>query len=160
VSAFDLIVIGCGPAGQRAAVQAAKIGKRVAIVDRRHEVGGVSVNTGTIPSKTLREAVIDLSGWRQRQLYGDAFRPRTEVTVESLLLRCDHVMNRERQVIRAQLARNGVQVLEGAASFVGPTEIHVDTGSEVVRLSAPVIVIAVGTVPGVPPGWSSTIARC
>jgi NAD(P) transhydrogenase len=133
-------------------VQAAKLGKRVVILDKRREVGGVSVNTGTIPSKTLREAVIDLSGWRQRQLYGDEFRPRADVTVQSLLMRCDHVMTRERNVIRAQLQRNGVQVLEGNASFAGPNQVQVESDSDTVRLTAPTIVIAVGSVPGVPPG--------
>src|SRR5713101_229755 len=106
---FDLICIGSGPAGQRAAVQAAKLGKRVAVVERRREVGGVCINTGTVPSKTLREAVLDLSGLRQRALYGDAYRAEP-VTVAALLLRTESVMRRERDVIRQQLARNGIEL--------------------------------------------------
>src|SRR5258708_33160843 len=101
---YDLIVIGSGPAGQRAAVQSAKLGKRVAVIERRRDVGGGCINTGTIPSKTLREAVLDLSGLRQRALYGDAFRVMP-VRAADLLRRAALVMQPERGVGRAQLAR-------------------------------------------------------
>ena len=148
---YDLIVIGSGPAGQRAAVQAAKLGKRVAVIERRREVGGVCINTGTIPSKTLREAVLDLSGLRQRSLYGDAFRTQP-VTAEALLLRTELVMQREREVIRSQLGRNGVELIEGDASFAGPHTVQVAIDGLTRSLEATFIVIAVGTRPGVPPG--------
>ena len=110
---FDLVVIGSGPAGQRAAVQAAKLGKQVAVVEQRRDVGGVCINTGTIPSKTLREAVLDLSGLRQRQLYGDAFVSPRAPQAADLLMRATRVMLDEREVIRAQLKRNGVLLFEG-----------------------------------------------
>src|SRR5712691_2915817 len=105
MTAYDLVVIGSGPAGQRAAIQAAKLGKSVAVIERRQEVGGVSINTGTIPSKTLREAVLDLSGLRQRALFGDAFMQRP-LTAKERLMRVDQVIQREREVVRSQLLRN------------------------------------------------------
>jgi NAD(P) transhydrogenase len=149
---FDLVAIGSGPAGQRAAVQAAKLGKRVGVIEKQAELGGVCINTGTIPSKTLREAVIDLSGLRQRSLYGEAFRGKDEVSARDLLLRTGIIMQRERDVIRAQLVRNHIRVFEGSASFEGPHAVRVNHGSESQVLQAAVIVIAVGSVPGLPPG--------
>src|SRR5580765_2930803 len=100
---FDLVVIGSGPGGQRCAVQASKLGKRVAIIERRREVDGVCINTGTIPSKTMREAVLDLSGLRQRQLYGEEFAPPRRATAHDLMARQQTVMLAEREVIRSQL---------------------------------------------------------
>jgi NAD(P) transhydrogenase len=148
---FDLVVIGSGPAGQRAAVQAAKLGKRVAVIERRRDVGGVCINTGTIPSKTLREAVLDLSGLRQRALYGEAFEP-TKVSVEALLQRTDVVMRREREVVRAQLGRNGIELLDGEGYLESPTRVRV-TGKGGTRvLETRFVAIAVGTIPGIPPG--------
>jgi NAD(P) transhydrogenase len=149
---FDLIVIGSGPGGQRAAIQAAKLRKRVAICEKRAEVGGVCINTGTIPSKTLREAVIDLSGLRQHTVYGESFRPNREIRVDDLLFRAEHVMRAERDVIRAQLQRNGVTIINGIARFVGTHDVVVDTGVNLLRLHAPNVVIAVGSAPGVPAG--------
>ena len=151
MNAFDLVVIGSGPAGQRAAVQAAKLGKHVAVIERHHELGGVCINTGTIPSKTLREAVLDLSGLRQRALYGDEFKP-VQVTAEALLRRTGIVMRREREVVRAQLGRNGIELLDGDGYFESPTRVRV-TGPDGVRvLETHFVAIAVGTTPGVPPG--------
>ncbi len=92
---FDLFVIGTGPSGQWAAIQASKLGKQVGICDRQEEVGGVCINTGTIPSKTFREAVLYLSGFRQRGIYGSAYTLKEEITIEDLLFRCQHVMERE-----------------------------------------------------------------
>jgi NAD(P) transhydrogenase len=148
---FDLIVIGTGPGGQRAATQAAKLGKRVAICEKRREVGGVSINTGTIPSKTLREAVIDLSGLRQRSLYGESFRVTRPIRVEALLFRAHHVMRAERDVVRTQLRRNGITLFEGIARFEAPHDVAVDNGSDVIRLNAPHVVIATGSASVVPP---------
>ena len=92
---FDLLVIGSGPAGQKAAIQAAKLGKSVAIVERREFVGGVCINTGTIPSKSLREAVLYLSGFHQRALYGASYRVKQDITMEDLFFRANHVIKRE-----------------------------------------------------------------
>jgi NAD(P) transhydrogenase len=154
MQAFDLVVIGSGPAGQWAAVQAAKLGKSVAIVERATWLGGVCINSGTIPSKTLREAVIDLSGVRRRLLYGDAGIAAGDVTVERLLSRTGDVMARERRVIEAQLQRNHVRVVTGSASFTGPNDVSVLCGGIREVLHAKTIVIAVGTVPAIPPGFS------
>jgi len=148
---YDLVVIGSGPAGQRAAVQAAKLGKRVAVVERRHDVGGVCINTGTIPSKTMREAVLDLSGLRQRALYGDEFEPHS-VSVQALLQRTGVVMRREREVVRAQLGRNGIELLDGDGAFEGASRVRVTGPSGTRVLETRFVAIAVGTVPGVPPG--------
>ena len=103
---YDLIVIGSGPAGQRAAIQAAKLDKRVALIERKTVLGGVSVNTGTIPSKTFREAVLDLSGFRERAFYGVSYTVKQNITIEDLLLRTDQVIRHEIDVTRHQLTRN------------------------------------------------------
>jgi NAD(P) transhydrogenase len=151
MNSYDLVVIGSGPAGQKAAVQAAKLGKSVALIERRADVGGVCINTGTIPSKTLREAVLDLSGLRQKSLYGGSGRTQP-VTVAALLQRTEQVMQREREVVRAQLLRNQIELLDGEGSFEGPHTIRV-TGSGGTRvIEARHVVIAVGTIPGIPSG--------
>jgi NAD(P) transhydrogenase len=149
---YDLIVLGSGPAGQRAAIQSAKLGKNVAIVEKGRDLGGVCINTGTVPSKTLREAVLDLSGLRQRVMYGGSYRAKQDITIEDLLFRCDSVIHRERDVIRAQLQRNGVRLIEGCARFTDAHSIAVDDGVNTYALEAPHIVVAVGTTPGLPPG--------
>ncbi|MBU0690438.1 FAD-dependent oxidoreductase, partial [bacterium] len=105
-SHFDLIVIGSGPAGQRAAISAAKLGKKVALIERMRELGGVCVATGTIPSKTMREAVLHFSGLRQRAFYGASYRNKEDITAEDIRQRMRMVMEREWTVIRNQLTRN------------------------------------------------------
>ena len=151
--AYDLIVIGSGPAGQRAAIQAAKLGRRVAIVERANSVGGVCVNTGTIPSKTLREAVVYLTGHTQRELYGQSYRLKDELTITDLLWRARQVIEQEVDVIRDQLSRNHVELVTGTASFVDPhTVAVVDAQSVERRLTADFVVIAVGTTPSHPDG--------
>ncbi len=152
MESFDLVAIGSGPAGQRAAVQAAKLGKKVAIIERRHATGGVCINTGTIPSKTIREAVLDLSGQRQRKLYGEDFAPSRRPTAQDLLARAFQVMNAERDVISQQLKRNGVRMFEGDGCFAAPHTLQVQNGDEITLLQAANVVIAVGTVPGLPSG--------
>ncbi len=149
---YDLVVIGSGPAGQRGAVQAAKLGKKVAVVERRTDMGGVCINSGTIPSKTLREAVLDLSGFRQRALYGAAHRGKEEVTVQDLFYRTNSVMSCEREVVKAQLQRNGIKLLAGTASFAGPNEILIQDGDSTQTVGADHVLLAVGTRPGLPPG--------
>src|SRR5678816_4389952 len=115
---YDLLVIGSGPAGQRAAIQAAKLGKRVAIVERKAVVGGVCINTGTIPSKTLRETVLHLSGYRERGLYGASYTVKQNITMSDLLMRTDHVVQHELDIVRHQLQRNRVELVSAEASFV------------------------------------------
>jgi NAD(P) transhydrogenase len=142
---YDLLAIGSGPAGQKAAIQAAKLGRRAAIVERR-TIGGVSVNRGTIPSKTLREAVIYLTGISQRAVYGDSYRLKEDITVEDLGLRTRQVVEREVDIVRNQLARNHVHVINGIARFVDPHTMAISGGEER-RISAEKIVIATGTRP-------------
>ena len=109
---YDLLVIGSGPAGQRAAIQAAKLRRKVALVERRRHLGGVSVNTGTIPSKTIREAVMYLTGLGQRGIYGQDYRVKDEIDIADLAVRTRQVVDRERSVIRDQLVRNHVECSE------------------------------------------------
>ncbi|MCH8017116.1 MAG: Si-specific NAD(P)(+) transhydrogenase [Acidobacteria bacterium] len=149
---FDLFVIGTGPAGQRAAIQAAKLGKKVAICDRRELVGGVCINTGTIPSKTFREAVLYLTGRRQRAIYGRSYTVKEEITMEDLLFRCQHVIRREVEVIRDQVSRNGITLLGGEASFVDPHTLIIKGQEEETEVRADYLVIATGTVPSQPEG--------
>jgi NAD(P) transhydrogenase len=146
---YDLLVIGSGPAGQKAAIQAAKLGRRVGIVERER-VGGVSVNWGTIPSKTLREAIVYLTGMTQRSTYGESYRVKEEITIQDLRHRTQHVIDREIDVVRNQLMRNHVQLFEGTASFVDPHTLLV-SGRDERRVSGDFIVIACGTRPARPP---------
>ncbi|WKZ57647.1 MAG: Si-specific NAD(P)(+) transhydrogenase [Bdellovibrionota bacterium] len=145
---FDLLVIGCGPAGQRAAVQAAKIRKRVAIVDEREVVGGVCVNTGTIPSKSFKEAVVYLSGYRQRNIYGAGYRVKNEIQMSDLTFRCNRIMQTEIEVIKAQLQRNHVEVINGHARFVDEHTVEIVSalGMSTIR-TAEKFVVAVGARP-------------
>src|SRR5436305_14311151 len=119
-NAYDLIVIGSGPAGQRAAIYAAKLGKRAAVVESREVVGGACINTGTIPSKTLREAVLHLSGYNYQSLYGVTYRVKEKVTMADLAFRVQHVIKTEIDVTQAQLSRNNVDLMFGSARFVDP----------------------------------------
>ena len=146
---YDLLVIGSGPAGQKAAIQAAKLGRRVALVERR-ELGGVSVNWGTIPSKTLREAIVYLTGLSQRATYGQSYRVKEEITVEDLWLRTKGVIDREVDVVRDQLLRNHVHIVHGSARFLASHTVLVSDGEER-RVSADRVVIATGTRPAHPP---------
>ncbi|WP_344966557.1 Si-specific NAD(P)(+) transhydrogenase [Salinactinospora qingdaonensis] len=148
---YDLIVIGSGPSGQKAAVAAAKLGKRVAVVDRHDMVGGVCANTGTIPSKTLREAVLYLTGMHQRDLYGASYRVKHDITISDLLARTRHVVDREVQVVRSQLLRNNIELVTGAARFVDPHTVAVEgPRGERISLSAGNIVVASGSRPARP----------
>src|SRR5262245_64381166 len=144
---YDLVAIGSGPAGQRAAVQAAKLGRRAAIVEREDVLGGVSTNTGTLPSKTLRAAVLELAGHGQR-----VYRTRQEVTIDDLLWRTQAVIEHEREVIRDQLRRNGVDVVVGTASFLDPHTLKIQASGTTLRVLADRYVIAVGTTPARPAG--------
>jgi len=144
---YDLLVIGSGPAGQRAAIQGAKLDKRVAIIERTTVLGGISVNLGTIPSKTLREAVLELSGYRSREFYGASYTVKQNITMQDLLVRTNKVIQHEIDVTRHQLMRNGVEVISATASFDGPETVRLDfiDGSTARTVTARHIVIASGT---------------
>jgi NAD(P) transhydrogenase len=144
---YDLVVIGSGPAGQKAAICAAKMRKRVAVTDRRHMLGGASLHTGTIPSKTLREAILYLSGFTQRTFYGKDYALKEHISAADLAFRVQAVVRREIEVVRAQLRRNDVTSLVGAARFVDPhtVEIAGETGTQTV--TAENVLIACGTRP-------------
>jgi NAD(P) transhydrogenase len=152
-SRFDLVVLGSGPAGQKAAIQAAKVGASVAVVERRDTIGGVCANTGTIPSKTLREAAIYLTGLSERGLYGQSYRVKDEITIEDLIWRTQQVMTREVDVIRNQLARNHIRVLPGQGRLADLNHVEVsDLQGGLRTVQADRIVIATGTTPAHPPG--------
>ncbi len=146
---YDLIVIGSGPAGQRAAIQGSKAGKRVAVVERREVVGGTCINTGTIPSKTMREAVLHLSGYNYHNIYGVHYRVKEKITMEDLAFRVQHVIKTEIDVTQAQLSRNNIEMLTGAAAFVDPNHIRVDSVRGATTYEAERIIIATGTKPAV-----------
>ncbi len=145
---YELVVIGSGPSGRRAAVQAAKLGKRVLVVESRLKVGGVSVHTGTIPSKTLRETALNLSGWRERGFYGQSYRVKQDIGSDDLSIRLCKTLQHEVDVLEHQFLRNGVETMAGRARFLDPQSIAVETGigTEVV-VEAERVLIAVGTVP-------------
>src|ERR1700720_4804785 len=110
INSYDLVVIGSGPAGQKGAICAAKLRKKVAIIEKKRSIGGVCVNTGTIPSKTFREAVLHLSGYYYQNIYGVNYRVKDKITMADLAFRAQHVIKTEIDVIRAQLSRNGIDV--------------------------------------------------
>jgi NAD(P) transhydrogenase len=148
---FDVLVIGSGPGGQKAAIAAAKLGRNVGIVERHNMIGGVCLNTGTIPSKTLREAVLYLTGLDQREMYGQSYRVKDDITIADLAARTHHVVSRETDVVRNQLTRNRVRILTGTARFVEPHLLEIDEGDgRAQRYSACSVVIATGTKPARP----------
>lgn len=148
---YDLIVIGSGPAGQRAAIQGSKTGKRVALIEKREVIGGVCINTGTIPSKTMREAVLHLSGYNYQNIYGVNYRVKDKITMADLAFRVQHVIKTEIDVTQAQLSRNGIEVITGAASFKDPQTIVVTNLRSSHELTAETVVIATGTKPATSP---------
>jgi NAD(P) transhydrogenase len=144
---YDLIVIGSGPAGQRAAIQGSKSGKRVMLVEKREVLGGASINTGTIPSKTMREAVMLFSGVGAQ----GSNRPKEKVSMSELSFRVQHVIKTEIDVTTAQLARNNIEVLRGTASFLDSTHIRITNPRGQADYEAPFIIIATGTKPATSP---------
>jgi NAD(P) transhydrogenase len=144
---YDLIVIGSGPAGQRAAIQAAKLNKRVAVAERKSVVGGVCINVGTIPSKTLREAVMYLSGYRLRGIYGASYTVKEKISIEDLLYRVDYVVLHEIEVIRHQLRRNGVDLFAAEASLIDAHTVRLQfiDGQSQRDVTTTNVVIATGT---------------
>ena len=148
---FDLIVIGSGPSGQRAAIQAAKSGKKVALVEKSSVIGGVCINTGTIPSKTLREAVLHLSGYQYQSIYGINYRVKEKITMSDLAFRVQHVIKTEVDVTQAQLSRNNIDLLTGTASFLDANRLRVDGPKGSQEYQAGTFVIASGTKPAASP---------
>jgi NAD(P) transhydrogenase len=146
---YDLIAIGSGPAGQRAALEAARLGKRAALVERDDVLGGVSTNRGTLPSKTVRAAIVELTG-QARGLYGGVHRLNGGITLDDLVWRAQQVIENERTAIQDELRRNRVDVIDGAAAFADPHVLEVQTRNGSCRVRADTIVIAVGTKPGRP----------
>ena len=145
---YDLIVVGSGPAGRRGAIQAAKLGKKVLVIEQGKRVGGVSVHTGTIPSKTLRETALNLSGWRERGFYGRSYRVKEEISADDLRRRLLITLNHEVEVLEHQFARNRVQHIRGKASFIDASTLQVikDDG-ETTQVTGASVLLAVGTKP-------------
>lgn len=145
---YDMLVIGSGPSGRRAAVQSAKLGKRVLVADAGRRLGGVSVHTGTIPSKTLRETVLNLSGWRERGFYGRGYRVKQDISIGDLIERLHKTLDHEVEVLQHQFMRNAVKSARAMVRFLGPNRasLTTDTGdySEISFANA---LIAVGTRP-------------
>jgi NAD(P) transhydrogenase len=148
---FDLAVIGSGPAGQKAAIQAAKVGRRVVIIEKRDVLGGATINTGTIPSKALREAVLHLTGASKRGLFGEGYRVKRNITVGDLIYVSQQVIHHELQLVRSQLDRNGVEIAWGEAHFEAPHRIQVSRADDCDTIGADKVVIATGTRPARPP---------
>ena len=148
---YDLAVVGSGPSGQRAAVAAAKAKKRVAIVEARSVVGGVCINTGTIPSKTMRKAVMHLSGYNYRSVYGLNYRVKEKITMADLAFRVQSVIKTEVDVTEAQLSRNGIDVVHGVARFVDPHKLCVEGPQTETTIEADRVILAVGTRPASSP---------
>jgi NAD(P) transhydrogenase len=150
---FDLVVIGSGPAGEKGAAQAAYFGKRVALVERSSHLGGAGVNTGTVPSKTLRETALYFSGLRQRGLYGIDYAVKQDITVRDFMYREHEVVHTLRGLIAANLQRHQIELVGGQAAFEDAHTLRVDAPARPARrLSAPVILVAAGSRPGWPDG--------
>ena len=144
---YDVIVIGCGPAGQKAAIKCAKVGRKVALVDNREVVGGLCLHVGTIPSKTLREAIIYLSGYYERKIYGRDYRVKKDITIDDLLFRANSIIKREIEVIHDQLSNNGIEILVGFSSFIDQHTVEILNSQGVRRITTHSVVIATGSVP-------------
>lgn len=145
---YDLIVIGSGPAGRRGAIQAAKLGKKVLVIEKGKRVGGVSVHTGTIPSKTLRETALNLTGWRERGFYGRAYRVKQEISADDLRRRLLITLDHEVEVLEHQFSRNRVHHLRGLAHFIDRNTVEVEKeDGEVMRVMGTSILLAIGTKP-------------
>jgi len=148
MEAYDLIVIGSGPAGEKAAIQAAKFRTKVIVIESRGVVGGGCVHTGTLPSKTLRETVLYLAGLRQRSVYGIVCALKSNVTVAELMYRTKNVIQNELDIIQNKLMRNGIVVVSGRGSLLSPQEVLIEDESGPGRqLRADAVIIATGSRP-------------
>jgi NAD(P) transhydrogenase len=149
---YDLCVIGSGPAGTKAAVQAAKLGKRVCIVERAEVVGGAAINTGTIPSKSLREAILHLTGFKYRSMFGESYQVKSNITIEDLTYWCQQIIKAEIEITRSHLQRNGIDLIRGEASFKNNQWVAVVHGSDVTAINSTHFLIATGSSPAQPEG--------
>ncbi len=147
---YDCIVIGTGPSGQKGAIQAAKLGKKVAIIEKSKVLGGVQINTGTVPSKTLREAAVQLTGANRRGLFGEAYRVKKDITIADLMGASQNVIRHEWDVIRDQFDRNRIDLIWGTAHFEGPNLLQVEREDESEMLTADKFLVSVGTRPARP----------
>lgn len=148
---YDLVVIGSGPSGQKGAIAAAKLGKKVAIIERRSSrIGGVCLHTGTIPSKTMREAILHLSGYRHRDVYGEQFRRKRHITMGDLKRKISQVNQHEMEIIEAQFDRNGIDTFSGEARFLDPHSIEVIQEASRTVLTTDRVLLACGTKPDRP----------
>jgi NAD(P) transhydrogenase len=147
---FDLVVIGTGPAGQKAAIQAAKLGKKVAIIEKNNVLGGASINTGTIPSKALREAVMHLTGVNKRGLFGESYRVKRNITIADLIYVSQQVVHHELDLIRDHFERNNIELIWGAARFDQPKTLFIDRTEDFEVVTGDFILIATGTRPARP----------
>jgi NAD(P) transhydrogenase len=147
---YELVVIGSGPGGQRAAINAVKAGKRVALVEKQ-SMGGVCINTGTIPSKTMREAVLHLSGFYDQSFYGANYHSKDQITMSDLNFRVQRVIENEISVIQDQLKRNGVDIYHGMAKFIDPHHLRVENNNGFAELEGEFVIIATGTKPAANP---------
>lgn len=147
---YDLCVIGSGPAGQRAAVQAAKLGKRACVIERAEVVGGAAINTGTIPSKSLREAILHLTGFKLRGVFGESYQVKSKITIEDLASWCQHIIKAEIEIARAAMQRNGVELINGTGLFQDNNWVVVQRGTNIDAINADHVLIATGTRPARP----------
>src|SRR2546421_2820396 len=147
---YDVGVIGTGPAGEKAAIQAAKLGKKVVITEKNNVLGGATINTGTIPSKALREAVMHLTGHSKRGIFGESYRVKRNITIADLIYVSQQVIHHELELIRDHFDRNGIELIWGEACFEGPNVLKVTRPEDAEQISGDVFVIATGTRPAMP----------
>jgi len=147
---YDCAVIGTGPSGQKAAIQAAKLGKKVCIIEKGDVLGGAQINTGTVPSKALREAVLHLTGANKRGLFGEAYRVKKNITIADLVSVSQQVIRHEWEVIRDQFERNNIDVIWGEAHFEGPNLLQIVRSNETEMITADKFMLGVGTKPAKP----------
>ena len=147
---YDIVIIGTGPAGQKGAIQAAKLGKKVAIIEKQPVLGGAQVNTGTIPSKTLREAVVQLTGSSRRGLFGENYRVKKTITIADLMAASQNVIRFEWDLIRDQFERNRIDLIWGTAHFEGPNLLQIQRDTESEMITADKFLVCVGTKPARP----------
>ncbi|MEM8739782.1 MAG: Si-specific NAD(P)(+) transhydrogenase [Planctomycetota bacterium] len=147
---YDCVIIGTGPAGQKGAIQAAKLGKKVAIVEKNNVLGGAQINTGTIPSKTLREAAVQLTGANRRGLFGESYRVKKDITVADLMGASQNVIRHEWDVIRDQFDRNRIDLIWGTAHFEGPNLLVVERPDSSQMITGDKFLVSVGTRPARP----------
>lgn len=150
---YDMLVIGSGPAGQKAAIQAGKLGKRVGLIDLNPRIGGVCLHDGTIPSKSFREAILHLSGYKLWNRFGRSYRLKSNVQMEDLTRWSGEIIDATEETLRAQLVRNNVEIICGWASFESAHYVEVRQRNKHQTLSAANIVVATGTSARRPPGF-------